>query len=121
MVETGMERTDAKKPGLFQSEHTDLIDLRVAAPSTFLRPHAQHGLLFRRAKWNDHKHMDNSEFVSGVLRVRLCDALEWLGDGSLVSTHAIFPPATYDFGYRELLNSAPLGNKTIASIHVVGA
>lgn len=121
MVETGMEQTDAKKPGLFQSEHTDLIDLRVAAPSTFLRPHAQHGLLFRRTKWNDHKHMDNSEFVSGVLRVRLCDALEWLGDGSLVSTHAIFPPATYDFGYRELLNSAPLGNKTIASIHVVGA
>lgn len=121
MVETGIEQTVSKKPGLFQSEHTDLIDLRVAAPSTFLRPHVQHGLLFRRTKWNDHKHMDNFEFVAGVLRVRLSDALEWLGDGSLVSTHTIFPPATYDFGYNELLNSAPVGDKTIASIHVVGA
>lgn len=116
-----MIKTDAKKPGLFQSEHTDLIDLRVAAPSTFLRPHAQHGLLFRRTKWSDHKHMSNSEFVSGVLRVQLHDALEWLGNGSLVSTHSIFPPATYDFGYRELLNYAPIGNQKIGSIHVVGA
>jgi hypothetical protein len=121
MVETGMEITDIAKPGLFQSEQTDLIDLRVAAPSTFIRPHSQHGLLFRRTKFADHKHMDNGEFVVGVLRVRLSDALEWLGEGTLVSTHALFPPATYDFGYRELLNSAPIGNKTIGSIHVVGA
>lgn len=121
MVETGMERTDPSMPGLFQSEHTALIDLRVAAPSTFIRPHAQHGLLFRRTKYADYKHMDNSEFVVGVLRIQLRDALEWLGEGSLVSTHALFPPATYDFGYRELLNSAPAGTKTIGSIHVVGA
>lgn len=121
MVETGMEATDNAKPGLFQSEHADLIDLRVAAPSTFIRPHAQHGLLFRRTKFADHKHVDNGEFVVGVLRVQLRDALEWLGEGSLVSTRALFPPATYDFGYRELLNSAPAGSKTIGSIHVVGA
>jgi hypothetical protein len=121
MVETGMEITDKAKPGLFKGQHTDLIDLRIAAPSTFIRPHAQHGLLFKRTKFTDHKHMDNGEFVAGVLRVRLRDALEWLGEGALLSTHALFPPATYDFGYRELLNKAPGGNKTIGSIHLVGA
>lgn len=121
MVETGMEATDKSKPGLFQSENAELIDLRVAAPSTFIRPHAQHGLLFRRTKFTDHKHINNGEFIAGVLRVRLQDALEWLGEGALVSTHALFPPATYDFGYRELLGSAPGGNKTVGAIHVVGA
>jgi len=121
MVKAGVEVLDGKKPGFFNGTDTELIDLRIAAPSIFLRPHSQHGLLFRRSKWADHKHMDNAEFVAGVLRVRLCDALDWLGDGALTSIHALFPPATYDFGYRELLNSAPTGNKTIAGINVIGA
>lgn len=121
MVKTGMETVDLRTPGLYKSNDTELIDLRIAAPSTFLRPHSQHGLLFRRSKWTDHKHMDNAEFVAGVLRVRLRDALEWLGDGALTTIHALFPPATYDFGYRELLNAAPPGNKSIAGINVIGA
>lgn len=65
--------------------------------------------------------MDDAEFVAGVLRVSLRDALEWLGQGALVSIHSLFPPATYDFGYRELLNGAPTGNSTVGGIHVVGA
>lgn len=121
MVKTGMEQVDPALPGLYRSSDTELIDLRVAAPSTFLRPHSQHGLLFRRTRWSDYKHMDNGEFVAGILRVQLRDALEWLGEGALVSIHALFPPATYDFGYRELLNSAPVGNQTIAGINVIGA
>jgi len=121
MVQSGMDKVDPNMPGLYRGENTELIDLRVAAPSTFLRPHAQHGLLFRRSKGADHEHMDNAEFVVGVLRVHLRDALSWLGDGTLVSTHSLFPPATYDFGYRDLLNAAPLGNSMIASINVIGA
>ncbi|MCT0200204.1 FRG domain-containing protein [Synechococcus sp. CS-1325] len=121
MVKVGTEVIDSKAPGLFSGADTELIDLRIAAPSTFLRPHSQHGLLFRRSKWTDYKHMDNAEFVVGVLRVGLRDALDWLGEGSLTSIHALFPPATYDFGYRELLNSAPPGDKTISGINVIGA
>ncbi|WP_353269479.1 FRG domain-containing protein [Gemmatimonas sp.] len=121
MVRTEMSSADPAAPGLFRSKNTDLIDLRIATPSMFLRPHSQHGLLFRRARFNDHKHMDNGEFVVGVLRVTLQDALEWLGQGSLGSIHALFPPATYDFGYRDLLGAAPKGNSVIASINVIGA
>ena len=50
MIKAGMENTDAALPGLYKSKSTELIDLRVAAPSTYLRPHSQHGLLFRRSK-----------------------------------------------------------------------
>jgi len=121
MVKTGMETVELATPGLYTSKDTELIDLRIAAPSTFLRPHSQHGLLFRRSRWTDHNHMDNAEFVAGVLRVKLRDALEWLGDGSLTTIHALFPPPTYDFGYGQLLNTAPPGNKLIASINVIGA
>ncbi len=38
---------DGRTPGLYKGSNTELIDLRVACPSLFLRPHAQHGVLFR--------------------------------------------------------------------------
>jgi hypothetical protein len=121
MVEVGMDKRNEDKPGLVEGGDAQLIDLRVAAPSHFIRPHAQHALLFKRTKHADPKKLDSTEFVAGVLRVRLQDALEWLGDGALVSTHALFPPPTYDFGYRELLKSAPEGNEKVGVIHAVGA
>ncbi len=121
MVRAGTEVVNTAKPGLYSDGTTELIDLRIAAPSTFLRPHAQHSLLLRRSKNADHKNMDYAEFVVGVIRIQLRDALDWLGEGGLTSTHALFPPPTYDFGYRQLLKSAPPGNDVIAGINLVGA
>lgn len=121
MVQVATDKATPDKPSLFSGNGSELIDLRVAVPSIFIRPHAQHALLIKRAKGLDHKHVDYADFVAGVLRVRLRDALAWLGVGSLTSVHALFPPPTYDFGYRELLDRAPPGGDRMGSIHVVGA
>jgi len=117
----GTTLVDAVCPGLFRGPMTETIDLRTAVPSGFVRPHAQHALLFRRHKGLDHEHIDYSEFVVGVIRVTLSDALSWLGRGDLVAIHSLFPPPTYDYGFRELLDGAPPGNETVGSIHYVGA
>jgi hypothetical protein len=93
-----------------------MIDLRVAAPSTFLRPHAQTGLLVRQNGKIGAVTRDYKDMVAGIVRVSLDDALSWLGDGKLLSTHVLFPPPVYDFGYRDLLNFAP----TPPSPHLLG-
>jgi hypothetical protein len=90
-------------PGFFSDEDIELVDLRQAAPSTYLRPHAQHGLLIRRQKLQKKKDGDLGDCIEGILRIRLCDALSWLGDGSLLSVHSLFPPAGYDSGYACLM------------------
>lgn len=112
---------DPATPGLFKGELTETIDLRTAVPSQFVRPHAQHALLMRRHKGMDANATDYSQFAVGTIRVPLTDALEWLGTGTLLSVHSLFPPPTYDFGFRELLGGAPPGNDHVASIHHVGA
>jgi hypothetical protein len=119
LVRADLVPSDPAQPGLFAGPGTDLIDLRVAAPSTFLRPHAQHALLFKRSTGLDHEHTDYSDFVVGVIRVNLVDALDWLGDGSLLSAHSLFPPPAYDFGYHDLLEHAPTGNAAIGTIHQI--
>lgn len=121
MIQASTERTAKDCPGLFAGPTTELIDLRVAAPSHFLRPHSQHALLFRRSYRADFDHMDCLEHVAGIIRVRVSNALLWLGDGALLTPHALFPPPTYDFGYRELLAGAPPGNADVAAINLVGA
>jgi len=115
----GINRTS--QPGLWEGDDTELIDLRIAAPSTFLRPHAQHAVLLRRRKGLDHTRVDYSDFVVGIVRVELEHALSWLGSGSLLTTHGLFPPAHYDFGYRDLLRESPPGNEHTGTIHHVGA
>lgn len=121
LIHVGMEASDPTRPGLYSGGDTEVVDLRVAVSSTFVRPHAQHGLLFRRCKQADHNHLDYADFVVGTLRVEIGDALDWLGSGSLLNVHTLFPPATYDFGYRELLQGAPPGSGVLGAIHHVGA
>lgn len=92
--------------GYYQSQHFHLIDLRSAAPSGYLRPHAQHGLLVRSAASPSASGFKTvSESVVATLRIRLVDALAWLGHGSLTTGHALFPPAVRDEGYRRLLDA----------------
>lgn len=121
LVRAGAVPDENKRAGVFCGEGTELVDLRIAAPSQFLRPHAQHGLVVRRAKNNDFDHIDCADLVAGVIRVSLTDAFEWLGNGSLLAIHSLFPPAAYDSGYRELLENAPEAKPFLGAIHNVGA
>lgn len=108
-------------PGLYIGKNTELIDLRVASPSIFLRPHAQHGLLFRNKAGHTRRPTDYSSQIRGVIRANLFDALAWLGDGKSLVTHSLFPPAFYDRGYNMLLSSAFKGTKVVGSITSIGA
>ena len=121
LVAIEMAGINTTKPGLYQGFDTDLIDLRIAAPSTYLRPHAQHGLLFRRVRQANHDNMDCADFTAGIIRVDLVDALTWLGEGKFLGSHALFPPPLYDFGYRDLLDKAPRKEKFLGAIHHIGA
>lgn len=104
-------------PGRFCDELSETIDLRVAAPSHFIRPHAQHGVLVRRlSKKSGLPKCDFGAMLVGVIRVNLADALEWLGSASTLTSHSLFPPAYYDYGYRELLENVTTGNGTLGSI-----
>jgi hypothetical protein len=59
--------------------------------------------------------------IVGVIRVHLDDALKWLGDGGLLSTHALFPPPSYDSGYKEILKHIDLSDPVLGSIRHIGA
>lgn len=121
LLQGGAETTDANEAGLLTSNKTLIIDLRRAAPSTYLRPHAQHALLMRRTAYPDAQSMDLSEFIVGIIRVEPAKAREWLGYGQLSTTRHAFPPPYYDEGYRRLLDNAPQGSSTVGSIHHIGA
>jgi hypothetical protein len=75
-----------------------VVDLRVAVPSYYVRPHAQHGYLIRPQA------MDGSGLKVAVVRIPLLRALEWLGSSVILSPFGIYPPATVDDGYRQLLD-----------------
>ena len=121
LLQGGAERLDPKRPGVLVSDRTTVIDLRRAAPSTFLRPHAQHAMLMRRNAFDSAASMNMVEFVIGVIRVRTALARSWLGTGELTSTHHVFPPPVYDDGYHSLLRSAPRGNDIVGAIQHIGA
>lgn len=108
-------------PGLHKGPETELVDLRVAAPSIFLRPHAQHGVLFRSRGKGNTRPIDYAGRIRGVIRMDLSDALLWLGDAKTLSTHALFPPPYYDHGYKILLDQRFGNNGGVGSILIVGA
>lgn len=109
------------KPGRFKDKRSETIDLRTAVPSHFVRPHAQHGLLVRRLSNAGLPVSDQLPLHVGTIRIRLEAALEWLGDATTLTTHSLFPPAFYDYGYRELLNSVKPKCKELGSIHRIQA
>jgi FRG domain len=121
LIAADVAQTEKDRPGLYLGTNTELVDLRVACPSIFLRPHSQHALLFRNKGGPDQRPTDYSSQIRGVIRAKLSDALAWLGEGMTLSTHSLFPPAFYDRGYNMLLSSAFKGTKTVGSIINVGA
>lgn len=113
---------DAKLgPGCFKDGNSATIDLRVAAPSHFVRPHAQHGLVVKALDKEGKAPIDFSPLLVGIIRVDLADALEWLGSGDMLNVHALFPPPPYDFGYQEILNSLVVSSEFLGAIHHIGA
>lgn len=104
-------------PGHYHGDRSETIDLRVAVPSHFVRPHAQHGLLVRRLSGSGRPVADNSPLHVGTIRVRLAAALDWLGTAATLTSHALFPPAYYDYGYRELLADVTSPRKELGAIH----
>lgn len=120
LIDTGNGHEDVLKPGLVCSDKVMTIDLRSAAPSMYLRPHAQHGLLFRRAVIEKIGDADLAEFVVGVVRVDVKDALRWIG-GSMLSVHYLFPPPHYDYGYRRFLEEEIVYDKFVGKTVHIGA
>jgi FRG domain len=112
---------DPKKPGFYSGSNTELLDLRIAAPSVFLRPHAQHGLLMRRRGNTVERPLDYSSQTRGILEIDLTDALEWLGNSTALSTHSLFPPPSYDNGYGNLLGADFTGARDVGCIAHIGA
>jgi hypothetical protein len=124
-------RTDAsdkrsKKKGFILGTKTETVDLREATPSVFLRPHAQHGLLFRecgvgqRETGQASRKPDYSSHICGIIRFDLSNAISWLGEGQLHLVRSIFPPPYFDPGYQILLG-ARLSDRGIVCIQSVGA
>ena len=108
-------------PGLWKGSNTELVDLRVACPSIFLRPHAQHGVLFRRRGVDRTRPIDYSSQIRGLVRMALPDALSWLGEAKTLGVHTLFPPPYYDKGYKILLDAGHRTYGEVGSIFTVGA
>jgi hypothetical protein len=121
LIAADINHRSRDKPGYYHGNQTELIDLRMAAPSVFLRPHAQHGLLFRRKGDTTGRALDYSSQIRGVIRVDLGKALDWLGSGKMVNTHSLFPPPFYDNGYQLLLTCGVEGDRTTGTISHIGA
>lgn len=121
LVATDLTKRNREKPGYFTGTSTELVDLRMAAPSVFLRPHAQHGLLFRKKGGVGGRPVDYSSQIRGIIRVDLAKALHWLGEGKMVGAHSLFPPPYYDNGYQILLATDIPGVENIGRIAYVGA
>ncbi|WP_024295020.1 FRG domain-containing protein [Lacrimispora indolis] len=86
------------------------IDLRIALPSTFLRPHAQHAIILKKRLHDNSCDYDISRNVVGILKVRNDIVYSWLGDGELVKFNNLFPSPFYDNAYRILLQRDDLFN-----------
>ncbi len=87
--------------GVYIGADSYTVDLRKALPSIFQRPASQHGWIVRNRERTSTELDDN---VIGVLEVRVGDAINWLGEGTLLSEGNFFPSYTIDQGYRVLLS-----------------
>jgi hypothetical protein len=79
--------------GLKRFESGYVIDMRAAVPSVYLRPHAQHGLLFKQEN-----SANSAEYC--IFRLRVDEVRNWLGKGLLFNVRSIYPPL------RRLTNNA---------------
>ena len=86
----------ASDNGIKIGDDTISVDLRSTLPSTFLRPHAQHGWTIKRKSLDSEHGLDMANNVVGILRIRVCDAFNWVGNGELLSQESLFPNPHFD-------------------------
>ena len=121
LVESAYFEPVVGQPGHYKDNRSETIDLRIAAPSQFVRPHAQHGVLVRQLSKAGLPVSNFKSLHAGTIRVNLSSALDWMGSGATLTCHAIFPPAYYDHGYRELLEFVRPSDKELGFIHRIQA
>lgn len=102
--------------GVIDGKDILTIDLRIALPSTFLRPHAQHGIVLRRKLHTADSNYDISNNVVSILKIRNDLADKWLGNGELVKFNNLFPSQFHDHAYSFLLERQDLFCDTTNSI-----
>jgi hypothetical protein len=120
LIKTEDDRKEKAVKGLVKGNSTEVVDLRIAAPSVFLRPHAQHGLLFRARGGTAGRKSDYSHCIAGIIRFPLQQAKLWLGMGAMHEVRGLFPPPFYDNGYQILLG-VTLKERRIGVINHIGA
>ena len=120
LVKVDEDRKLSPRKGMLSGKLTETVDLRIAVPSIFLRPHAQHGLLFRKRGISVNRDLDYSSTVQAVIRFDLENGVAWLGRGTMHSIRSLFPPPYFDDGYRILLEFE-LKDRDFGSIHHIGA
>lgn len=88
------EDTGMRRKGLSRYSGGYVIDMREAVPSFYLRPHAQHGLL-----WLPDKSVAGAERDDGIGDVQACvfripteAVLRWLRAAEMFSPSGIYPP-----------------------------
>ena len=120
LIKTEDSRKEKVRKGITKGPNTEVIDLRIAAPSVFLRPHAQHGLLFRARGTGGGRLTDYAHTLAGIIRFSLEAGKTWLGFGAMHDVRSLFPPPFYDFGYGILLDTE-LTERSLGVITHVGA
>lgn len=90
--------------GLYSGSSTELIDLRKALPSYYLRPHAQHAYMLRKKEDIPN---DYSDLIIGIAKIPTSKIQRWIGNSELLSVNSLFPSAYFDCGYEVLIKNYP--------------
>lgn len=102
MLSDAVERHN-KIPGYYKGENYEVVDLRVSAPSVFLRPHNQHAILLRKRNVISPEMAEMADSVKLIIELDPKAIIEWLGIGRLLTVENIYPSPVYDQGYSILL------------------
>lgn len=84
------------------------VDLRRILPSTFLRPAAQHGWMIAPAHATFDQKNDYANHVVCILRMKVENVNQWMGEGGLITQGNLFPSPLLDQGYDVLLDRPDL-------------
>lgn len=89
--------------GVYETyKNYEIMDLRTAAPSLYLRPHAQHGLVVKRINRQLYSRSNLMDAVGVVIKIDTKVALSWIGEGQLLMPANIYPSMFFDAGYAAL-------------------
>lgn len=97
-------KTETGQSGVYRGDKTTLVDLRKAAPSYFLRPHAQHAYMIRK---NETAPSDYTDLIVGIAKINTKTGFEWLGTNEFLTVSSLFPAAYFDSGYEVMLKRYP--------------